>query len=191
MLIFVASANFTPASATTVLLPELTGTYELDPYAEPNFGAPGGRSIDFMLPDTITEIEQMTFVLSGQWTVGEIFCNTGFEDPEISPILPPIALIITSSAFPGDYFYAIIQMPDGPFENLTAEFSSYFPPGVLDFIQLIGNELQAELFVDMAIVGICYISLDTYGTLDEVALQLTGPVPTEGTAWGGVKSLYR
>lgn len=179
------------ARATTVPFPGLTGEYELVPGLAPDFGAPTMRSIDFVLPAEVTAIEQLTFVLSGQWQAGEISCNTGFEFPEISPVLPPIAIYLTSSAYPGDFFHATIEMPDGPFENLTADFTSCCPPGVLDFDLLIGSEWHADLSADLGIIGICSFTIDTYGSLDEVALQVTGPVPTETSSWGGIKSLYR
>ena len=180
-----------PSFAVMIPLSGLTGGYELDSGVVPDFDYPGTRSVDFVIPDNIASIDQLTFVISGQWHVGEISCNTGFEFPEISPVLPPLALFISSDEFPGDFFAATIEMPDGPFENLTAEFSSCCPPGVLELNNLLGAELHAELFIDMAILGICYLTIDTYGTLDEVQLQLTGTVPTVTTPWSSVKSLYR
>ena len=191
LIAILASITPVPILASTVFLPELTGELEFDPFVEPNFEAPGYRSIDFVLPDNITDIEQLTFVLSGQWSAGEIACDHGFENPDISSILPPISLLISSSAFPGDFFIASIDLPDGPFENLTAEFTSCCPGDVLEFNQLIGSDLHAELVMDFAILGICWLTADTYGTLDEVALQITGPVATEFSSWSRVKSLYR
>ena len=172
-------------------LPELTGIYEFHPYVEPNLDAPSSRTMSFTLPESITEIDELGLVISGQWNIGEVTCDSGFPDPDISPLLPPVAMFITSSAFPGDYFFASIQLPDGPFENLTAEFSSGYPPGVLDFNQLIGPTLDVDFFIDMALIGICWVTVDTYGTLDEVSLQITGPVATQNSHWDRVKSLYR
>lgn len=191
VLILATVASALPVAAITVPLVGLTGDYEFDPYAEPNFGAPGVRSIDFMLPENISGIEGLSLVLSGQWAAGEVSCNHGFEFPEISPILPPVSLFISSDAFPGDFFHASIWVPDGPFENLTADFTSCCPPGVLDFNQLLGSELRGELFIDLAILGICYVTIDTHGTINEVALEVTGTVATDQTSWSSVKSLYR
>ena len=180
-----------PSSALTLSLPELAGDLEIGPWVEPNFDFPYMRECDFVIPDGVTTIENLVFVLSGEWNVGEITCNNGFGGYDVSPLLPPIAIFITSDAFPGDYFLASIVMPDGPFDSLAAEFESYFPPNVLDFDDLLGVELHAELFIDYAPIGICGETIDSYGTLEEVQLQLTGPVPTVVSSWGQVKSLYR
>ncbi len=82
-------------------------------------------------------------------------------------------------------------MPNDSFVNLTGDFTSFYPPGVLGFNDLLGVNLHAELIIDWAIIGICSITIDSYGTLDEVELQLTGTVPTGTSPWGKVKSLYR
>jgi len=180
-----------PSSAITLSLPDLAGDMEVDPWVEPNFGYPGQRECVFAIPENIAEIENMTFVLSGHWHAGEISCDSGFGEPEVSPLLPPISIIITSDNFPGDYFYSSIPMPDDSFDDLTGEFTSSYPPGVLEFNDLLGADLHAELIIDFALVGICSITMDSFGTLDQVELQVTGTVPTEGSSWGDVKSLYR
>ena len=190
-LVVVCVGFLQPSFAVMIPLSGLTGGYELDPWVAPDFDYPGVKSVDFVIPDNIAAIDQLTFVISGEWHVGEISCNTGFEFPEISPVLPPLTLLISSDEFPGDFFMATIQMPDTPFEDLTAEFSSCCPPGVLELDNLLGADLHAELFIDMAILGICYLTIDTYGTLNQVQLHLTGTVPTVTTHWSSVKALFR
>jgi len=175
----------------TLSLPSLTGNMELGSWVEPNFGYPCQRECDFVIPENITAIEDMFLVLSGQWLAGEIYCNTGFEEPEISPYLPPIVLTITSDAFPGDYFISMVTMPDGPFDSLLGTFESSYPPGVLEFDDLIGADLHAELLIDSLVIGMCSISIDSYGILDQVDLQILTTVPTDTFSFGQIKSLYR
>ena len=181
----------TPSSAVTLSLPDLAGGLEIGPMVEPDFGYPGWRECVFAIPENIAEIENMTFVLSGQWHAGERHCIPYYGPPEVSPFLPPIAIFITSDNFPGDYFYSSIPMPDGSFDNLTGEFTSSYPPGVLELNDLLGAELHAELIVEWILVGECSFTIDSYGILDQVELQLTGTVPTEGSSWEDVKCLYR
>jgi hypothetical protein len=191
LLALFASISSSPVAATTVSLPELTGVYEMDPFVLPNFSAPANRSFDFVLPEGITDIDQVFLVLSGEGFVGEVACNTGFEEPEISQVLLPVALFISSSAFPGDFFMATVEVPEGPFENLTAEVTSCCPGGTLEFNQLVGVDLNAELIIDNALIGICWLTVDAHGTLNEVALEVNGPVSNHRSNWASVKSLYR
>jgi hypothetical protein len=179
------------ASAFTVPLPELTGSYEAFPGVAPEFGAPGRRTVDFVLPGDITAIDQMSVVLSGQWHEGEISCDTGFGDRELSPYLPPLAVSFYSDAFPGEVFLATVVVPDGPFEQLIADFSHCCPPQDLGFSDLIGAELHVELFIGWVLVGSCFATVDTYGSLTDVSIEVVGPVPTDSRSWGGIKSLYR
>lgn len=181
----------TQSSALTLSFPELTGGLEGGQFAEPNFNYPGGRSFDFVIPENVTSIEDMVFVLSGNWHTGEMTCSDSFGGHNVSPFLPPISIFITSDAFPGDYFHSSISMVEGSFENLTGTFESSYPPGVLEFNDLLGADLHAEVFIDWVMILICYFSIDSYGILDDVELHLTGTVPTVASSWGNVKSLYR
>jgi hypothetical protein len=181
----------TPSSALTLSFPELAGGLEIGPFVEPDFSYPGMREFDFVIPENVTSIEDMVFVLSGNWHTGEITCSDSFGGHTVSPFLPPISIFITSDAFPGDYFHSSISMVEGSFESLTGEFTSSYPPGVLEFNDLLGADLHAELFIDWGLILICSFTIDSYGILDQVELQLTGTVPTEGSSWGEIKSLYR
>ena len=183
-----------PASrvtALTVSLPELNGDYEVFEEAAPDFGAPGYRSTNFVLPEGITSIDQVTVVLSGQWHAGELSCDTGFGTREISQFLPPLAVAIHSNAFGSEFFLASVVVPDGEFEDLAVGFTSCCPPGVLGFDSLIGVELQVELFIDWVLVGSCFATVDSYGSLVDVSIEVTGPVSSDSSSWGGIKSLYR
>jgi hypothetical protein len=179
-----------PASATEIPLSSLNGPYESDPNVVPDYFYPSRRSFNFVLPDNITAIDQISLVLSGHWYAGEIIC-TGLKLPEPRPLKAYVTLVITSGAFPGNQFTATIEMPHAIFENLTAEVVSCCPQGVLDLDSLIGAELHAELFIDYDLAGICSLTRDTFGTLNAVELNLTDTVPTDNPSWGRVKSLYR
>ena len=65
------------------------------------------------------------------------------------------------------------------------------PPGSVDPNLLLGTEIHAELFCDLILIGICWVEIDSYGTLTDVRVEITGTVPTESHTWGAVKSLYR
>ena len=52
-------------------------------------------------------------------------------------------------------------------------------------------ELTVHLEAAWVILGICWVEDDSYGTVTEVWLEITGPVATDARTWGGVKALYR
>ena len=180
------------ASADTVILsfPELAGDYEADPYTPPNPGYPQMRTLDFTIPAHVTGIDQLELVVSGDWNVGEIVCNDG-SGPEVSPFYVGLGLFLSSPAFPGDWFHAGVTPPDGAFTESRSTVTSCCPPGVLDYGQLLGAEIHAEFYVDWALIGICWVSDDSYGTVSDVRLEILGTVPTDATTWSRVKSLYR
>jgi hypothetical protein len=180
-----------PSLADTVVvpLPELTGDYEADSFTEPNFGHPYLRSLDLILPPGITGIDQLQLVLAGDWTVGEIICYDG-EEPSFYPFTPALTVFITSDAFPGDFFVASV-LPEGGAFTLTDAFGSCCPQGVLEFDQLLGVSLHVELLVDWALIGICSLVEDAYGSVDEVRLEIDGTVATQRDTWSAVRGLYR
>jgi hypothetical protein len=185
-----AVAGLAAADSLTIDLPGLTGGYEYSLYTEPNLGYPQMRAVDFTIPGDVTAIDQFTLVLSGEWTAGKVTCFE-YEDPVPSEFLPPLSLFLTSPAFPDDYFVASVAMPAGEFSEIEATFYSCCPQGVLDPNQLLGTEVHAEMFFDIAILGICWLSIDTYGTLNDARLEITGTVAAETSTWSAVKGLYR
>ena len=62
---------------------------------------------------------------------------------------------------------------------------------MLGLDELLGRELHLELYADWALVGICWISEDTHGTVSDVRLEITGTVAVAGSTWSDVKALYR
>lgn len=178
------------ADSASISFSELTGSYEISSNVAPNFDYPNVRTVDFTIPDHITSIDQMQLVLSGEWFMGEITCDDG-SGPDVSPIAPGLSVFLTSPAFPGDFFHATIQPEGGSFTELTATFESCCPPGTLDLDQLIGAEIHAELFMDLILIGICSLTTDSYGTIDDVRFEILGTVPVENTTLSEVKSLYR
>lgn len=188
-----ALAVVTPSvtAAVDVPLADLEGGYEVLSWLEPNFGYPDQRIMSLTLPANIAAIDGVSLVVSGEWHAGEIVCNVGGDIDETYPLLPELILYVTSDAFPGRYFLAsLFEMPAGPFTDLALELESCCPPGSVDLAALIGAELQLVLTISATIVGICSFTLDTYGTLDDVHLEITGTVPTAGATWSGIKSLY-
>lgn len=180
-----------PASALVIPLSELTGGYEYDPIVAPNMDTPHSREVDFVIPDSVTGIDDLVLRVSGQWTAGELTCSDGFGGHTVSAVLPPLTLFITSDVFPGDYFKASIETTDGTFDSASASFTAFYPPGVLQFDDLLGIDLQARLFIDFGFILSCNLTIDTYGVLDDVKLILSEPVPAKVSTWGRVKSLYR
>lgn len=189
----VVAFGVAPSVSSTIEIPldQLEGGYEMDPSVAPNFDYPEQRSSDLVLPDGVTVIEAITLVISGEWHTGEIRCNQGGDIYVTYPLLPELLFFLTSDAFPDHYFLAdLYEMPEGPFENLALEVTSCCPPGSVSLEELIGSELHVELVVSSLIIGICSLTVDPFGTLDEVHLEIIGTVPVAATTWGGVKSLY-
>ncbi len=178
------------ADSATLSFPELTGGYEISPNVAPNFDYPAVRMVDFTIPDSITSIDQVQLVMSGEWVMGEITCDDG-SGPQVSSIAPGLSVFMTSPAFPGDFFHASINPEGGSFTEQTATLESCCPPGTLDLDQLIGAEIHAELFMDLILIGICSLTTDSYGTISDVRLEILGTVPVESTSLSEVKSLYR
>jgi hypothetical protein len=185
----------TPAAAgmCVIDLPALTGDYEAAEFAEPNFGWPFSRTTDFAMPPEVTAIDQMKLVVSGTWTEGIRACEDPFGGPpHQGPFLPGLSLYLTSEALPeGDFFHATVPSVNGTFSGLQATFQSCCPGGTVDPNLLVGSQVHAEFFTDWVMPLICNIIQDSYGTITEVRLEVTGVVPVEDTTWGAVKQLYR
>jgi hypothetical protein len=62
---------------------------------------------------------------------------------------------------------------------------------VLSLDQLLGTTIEVEFFVDGAMLGICWLEDDAYGTVTDVHLAITGTVPVDATTWGELNALYR
>lgn len=178
------------ADSATLSFPALTGGYEADAFTPPNPGFPQVRTVDFTIPAGITAIDQLELVVSGDWHEGEIVCDDG-SGPQTSPFSVGLSIFLSVDAYPGDYFRAGVSPPNGSFTDLAATVSSCCPPGVLDYATLLGAEIHAEFSVDWALVGICWISDDSYGTVQDVRLEILGTVRTEHETWSSVKALYR
>ena len=189
--ILIVLALLGPASSTEIPLDDLEGLYEMLAGLEPDFGAPGERTMDLIFPDNLTAIDAVTFVISGEWHAGVITCAEGGGDQDY-PFLPPLTLIITSDAFPdNDFFIASsFPVPEGEFNDLMLDVTSCCPQGVLGFEELIGTEVEARLSAWDMIVGPCWNSVDSYGTVTEARLVVTGTVATDTRSWTAIKGLY-
>jgi hypothetical protein len=176
------------APAMDIPLPDLAGGYEFMTYIPPNFGYPDVRTIDFTVPEEITAIEDVRLVISGEMTAGELVCE-GSPDP--SPLIPPMGLYLSSDAFPGQFFLASVEVPDGPFTGLSASLWSCCPEGAVPLDQLVGATVHGEMFMDIAIVGICAVSVDAVCVLTDVHLEVDAPVGAEARTWSSVRQDYR
>ncbi len=182
------AAGVPPAVAVEVPLAGLVGGYEGSSVHAPDFGDPDQRSMTLAIPDGVTAIDQVELVVAMTWTPGELVCD--FDQPTYEPWSPPLSLFLTSEAFPGDFFFATVETPDGAGEA-RATLESCCPAGTLPDDALLGVELTATLFIDGAIIGICAVHVDTHGTVWEARLEVTGVVGAEATTWSQVKGLYR
>jgi hypothetical protein len=81
--------------------------------------------------------------------------------------------------------------PDGDFTELQGQVRACCPPDILALDLLLGVTIEAELFVGWTLLDTCAAEFDTYGTLTDVRLEITGSVPTDATTWSEVKALYR
>ncbi len=189
-ILFMVTTGLAHADSYVIPLPGLIGGYEADAFSEPNPGYPQMRTVDLTIPADVTAIEQLDLVVSGNWHTGEITCDDGMG-PETSPFYAGFGMFIQSDAFPGDYFRASISPQDGAFIDQRGDVSSCCPPDVLDLSALIGADLHIEFFVDWALIGICWITDDSYGGISDVRLEIVGTVGTESGTWSSVKSLYR
>lgn len=190
LVLLMASALTGAAAAVDVPLPDLVGGYEFMTYVPPDFGYPGLRTIEFTMPAEITAIEDVRLVVSGEMAPGELVCDSGGE-PDVSPLLPPMSLFLSSDAFPGQFFYATIAAPEGAFTGLSASLWSCCPQGALSPDQLVGATLHGEMFMDIAILGICTVSVDAVCVLTDVHLEVDAPVADEARTWSSVRRDYR
>jgi hypothetical protein len=173
------------ADVISISLPELTGEYQGIPEVPPGEG-PTERSMTLVLPPEVVSISELRLSVSGTWHEGTQFCpghQTVFS--------APLELFATIPGAPGGWYIADVWPPDGDFANLTDEFTSCCPEGILSFDQLIGTEINLTFYPAWVILGICTVDQDMYGTVTDVHLEITGTVPTTPSTWGEIKSLYR
>lgn len=182
------------ADPVIVELPGLTGGYEWDPNGEPNFGYPGLRSTSFSIPLTVTHIEQIDLVISGNWSAGVMSCY-GVHGPEESPIEPQLYITIPVPQTTNGYFIGSLPqggLADGPFDELRVTLESQYPPGAHQPDELLGHPLEASFAIDFAMILICWLVEDTHGTITNVHLELfEEAVAIEEVTWSRVKGLYR
>ncbi len=179
-----------PARALDIPLPDLAGGYEYDPAVAPNPGDPQVRTATFTIPDGVTSIDQLEVVVSGAWTTGEITCWDG-GPPVAEPFLSPLGVALFSDAFGGGFFGAVVEVADGAFASHAATFEPCCGPDAPSLDDLLGHEIAVQVFYEWAILGICALTLDPVGTIDEIHLELTGTVAVQPDRWSRVKALYR
>jgi len=178
------------ARALDIPLPDLAGGYEYDPTVAPNPGDPQTRTTTFTIPAGVTAIDQLAVVVSGAWTMGEITCWDSGQ-PVSEPFLSPLGVALFSDAFPGEFFGAVVEVAEGPFDSLTATFEPCCGPDAPSLDDLLGHEIEVQVYHEWAIVGTCAVTVDPVGTIDEIHLELTGTVAVQPDSWSSVKALYR
>jgi hypothetical protein len=179
------------ATGVQIPLSGLHGGYEITPTVPPDFGFPTVRVATFAIPNDIESINDMTLVISGEWHEGELSCSSWDGSVETSPLPGSLWVSIwLQYGYPSRYFDASIIVPSGEFSELSAHFESCCPPGSVDYNELIGGEHEAELSVDIMYILPCWLSLDSYGTLTEVRIDLDVGVSTERSTWSSIKALY-
>jgi len=185
------TASIAQADEVIISLPALTGDYETG-WVPPET-APVIRQTTFSIPSDVLSIDEMRFVLSGTWSEGLIICDYGGpEDPDSTAFTPGLSLWLDAATIPpGDFIHATITPPNGPFTEWSAVFESCCPPGTVDLNLLLGTEIEAELFCDLVLILPCWVEIDSYGTLSDVRIEITGVVPTENYTWGSMKALFR
>lgn len=177
------------ADVITVPLAGLVGDYQGMPDLPPGSGE-YSRTLTFTLPPELTAIEDLRLVISGTWADGLQWCE-GPSGPESSPFTAEMALVLSIPAASEDFFTTFIQLPDGDITDLQGTVRACCPPDILALDQLLGTTIEAELFVGWVVLGICAVESDTYGSLTDVHLEVTGSVPADATTWSEVKALYR
>jgi hypothetical protein len=171
----------------SILIPELTGDYEIEPVTSPI-----SRSTNLTLDPDIVSVEGFRLVLSGTWTDGLVSCSNPYGGPrDTTSFSPGLSVFIQAPGEVDGFFHATIDPPTGEFEFLSAPFTYCCPGGTGDPNLLLGKTLQVEFFCDAVLILPCGIIENAFGVIDEVRLDLLGPVSTEATTWGEVKSLYR
>jgi hypothetical protein len=178
------------ADEVIISLPALTGDYETG--WVPPMTAPVARQTTFSIPPDVLSIDEVRLVLSGTWVEGLIICDYGTGDPDSSAFTPGLSLWLDAEPIPDlDFIHATIAPPHGTFDEWSAVFESCCPPGSVDLNLLLGTEIEAELFCDLILILPCWVEIDSYGTLTDVSIEITGAVPTKSHTWGQVKALYR
>ncbi len=178
------------ADVLEISLPGLIGNYETG-WQEP-VTAPTSRTITFMFPANIENLEELRFVLSGTWVEGEIVCSNSFGDPPDSTSFTPyLSAHISASGSYSEFFYTTIIPPNGEFSEWSAVFEACCQPNLPSLNTLLGLEVTMEVICDMGLILPCSVTTDSEGTLTDVRLQALGTVPAEKSTWGSVKSMYR
>ena len=189
VLVLLVTATVPAFSDTAIInLPELTGDYETDPYILPEWGETH-RQMDLVLPDNITAIDEIHLVITGSWTEGIYQCS-GYPPQDPVNFTPPMTMFLSVPEVYGTYpFVATIE----PLGNEPNQYSAIFEnnPFDPDPSLMIGETIHIELIVDFGLILTCYIVEDSYGTLTDVHLEISGTVPAETTTWGHIKGIYR
>ena len=178
------------ASALSIDIPELAGAYSIGEGADPE--TPWIRTASFAIPDSIGSLEGLRFVASGSWQNADLeTCRDagGFTVCDTLPTYTNLTLRLSADALGDCHFRASIatyDLVDG--DELLFEVC---PSGETDLNLLLGVEITAELFCDVAPEVLPRLVAPAVGTLQDVHLETVGAVPGSRWGWGAFRALYR
>lgn len=178
------------ASALSIDLADLAGEYSIGQGADP--GIPWIRTTSLAIPDSIGSLAGLRFVASGSWENGALeSCRDvgGVTYCDTLPTYTNLTLRLTAGAMGECHFQASIvayDLVDG--DELLFDVC---PSGQIDVNLLLGAEVTAELFCDVAPEDLPRLVTLAVGTLHDVHLETVGAVPASRSGWGAAKALYR
>jgi hypothetical protein len=176
------------ADEISIPFPTLTGVYDTRFDIPPNGGV-FSRTVTFEFPPEIEHIENIRLVMSGEWHVGSQVCFIDWEHVT-SPYNPPMSVSLHYGEEPLHSFGGYYNAEDGAFSSadVALDFCCGSDPDPYD--RLLDGPV--EIWVGCCQNGPeCTPTIDAYGTLTDVHLEITGSVATEGRTWGTLKALYR
>jgi hypothetical protein len=173
------------ADDITIPLQILAGEYEACGRVPPVFGQTERQTV-VTLPPELGHIESLRLVMSGDWVYGR---QSDCQGNSV-PFSGSFTMMIWHAGDLQNVFLASVFPPEGVFTNEDDDFhfsGGGGPPQSFD--ALLGSEIEIGLYCGCGTA--CGVFLDAYGWINDVHLEITGTVPTEPSAWGTVKTLYR
>ncbi len=170
--------------------PALTGAYHIgDNTPSPD---PISRTTTFALPDSVVGVGAMRLVISGTWHMGVVEVTRqdipAFPDTFLWVI--PLQMEISAPSLGECYMFSYAGGQNGYWID-SDYFYAECTSGDLNASDLVGLDLDVELYCRFDKQPGKRLIEDAYGTAHSVSVQLLNAVPNEGTTWGAVKALYR
>ena len=178
------------ASAISTDISGLAATYSIGEGADPE--TPWLRTAGFTIPDSVGSLEGLRFAASGSWEPADLeICRSigGSTFCDTMPTYTNLTLRLSAGALGDCHFQAsMVAHNDVDGDELLFVVC---PSDQSDANLLLGVEVTAELFCDVAPEDLPRLVKAAVGTLHDVHLETVGTVPASRSAWGAVKVLYR